>query len=203
MASRPRRAAGASTRRSTSFLRRGQTTPFPSLCAVLRGSRARARKVSALLRDKFPNRPPRYHSSAGRFTLVPSTRPPRERRSDSASLLVSRRACPRPPARRHSGAPPDAPPTLPRPDKLRRNSRRSGHLSVKDLRRRHRCSLPTRARCRRAGRKAGRRRRRRIPVVLLPTPSAQSCFLEAMSGLRRISFKFEFYGSRIIHFSDE
>jgi D-glycero-alpha-D-manno-heptose-7-phosphate kinase len=34
-------------------------------------------------------------------------------------------------------------------------------------------------------------------------PSAQSCFLEAMSGLRRISFKFEFYGSRIIHFSDE
>ena len=28
MASRPRRAAGASTRRSTSFLRRGQTTPF-------------------------------------------------------------------------------------------------------------------------------------------------------------------------------
>ena len=29
MASRPRRAAGASTRRSTSFLRRVQTTPFP------------------------------------------------------------------------------------------------------------------------------------------------------------------------------
>src|SRR5467141_2556752 len=29
MASRPRRAAGASTRRSISFLRRGQTTPFP------------------------------------------------------------------------------------------------------------------------------------------------------------------------------
>jgi D-glycero-alpha-D-manno-heptose-7-phosphate kinase len=35
-----------------------------------------------------------------------------------------------------------------------------------------------------------------------PTP-AQSCFLNAMSGLRLIPFSFEFNGSRIIHFSDE
>jgi D-glycero-alpha-D-manno-heptose-7-phosphate kinase len=34
-------------------------------------------------------------------------------------------------------------------------------------------------------------------------PPAQSCFLAAMSGLRQIPFRFEFSGSRIIHFSDE
>jgi D-glycero-alpha-D-manno-heptose-7-phosphate kinase len=34
-------------------------------------------------------------------------------------------------------------------------------------------------------------------------PSAQRCFLAAMSGLRQIPFCFEFSGSRIIHFSDE
>jgi D-glycero-alpha-D-manno-heptose-7-phosphate kinase len=34
-------------------------------------------------------------------------------------------------------------------------------------------------------------------------PSAQSCFLAAMSELRRIPFNFEFHGSRIIHYSDE
>jgi len=34
-------------------------------------------------------------------------------------------------------------------------------------------------------------------------PSAQRCFLAAMSGLRQIPFGFEFSGSRIIHFSDE
>jgi D-glycero-alpha-D-manno-heptose-7-phosphate kinase len=34
-------------------------------------------------------------------------------------------------------------------------------------------------------------------------PPAQSCFLAAMSGLRRVSFRFDFSGSRIIHFSDE
>jgi D-glycero-alpha-D-manno-heptose-7-phosphate kinase len=34
-------------------------------------------------------------------------------------------------------------------------------------------------------------------------PPAQSCFLAAMNGLRRIPFHFEFNGSRIIHFSDE
>jgi D-glycero-alpha-D-manno-heptose-7-phosphate kinase len=34
-------------------------------------------------------------------------------------------------------------------------------------------------------------------------PPVQSCFLRAMSGLRRVPFHFEFNGSRIIHFSDE
>jgi D-glycero-alpha-D-manno-heptose-7-phosphate kinase len=34
-------------------------------------------------------------------------------------------------------------------------------------------------------------------------PPAQSCFLAAMSGLRRIPFHFDFSGSRIIHVSDE
>jgi D-glycero-alpha-D-manno-heptose-7-phosphate kinase len=34
-------------------------------------------------------------------------------------------------------------------------------------------------------------------------PPAQSCFLAAMSGLRRIPFRFDFSGSRIIHVSDE
>lgn len=32
---------------------------------------------------------------------------------------------------------------------------------------------------------------------------SQSCFLKAMNGMRRVSFRFEFSGSRIIHFSDE
>jgi D-glycero-alpha-D-manno-heptose-7-phosphate kinase len=34
-------------------------------------------------------------------------------------------------------------------------------------------------------------------------PQAQSSFLAAMSGLRRVPFRFDFGGSRIIHFSDE
>jgi D-glycero-alpha-D-manno-heptose-7-phosphate kinase len=34
-------------------------------------------------------------------------------------------------------------------------------------------------------------------------PAAQRCFLAAMQGLRQIPFRFEFSGSRIIHFSDE
>lgn len=34
-------------------------------------------------------------------------------------------------------------------------------------------------------------------------PAAQKCFLAAMRGLRQIPFRFEFSGSRIIHFSDE
>jgi len=34
-------------------------------------------------------------------------------------------------------------------------------------------------------------------------PPAQRCFLAAMRGLRQIPFRFEFSGSRVIHFSDE
>lgn len=34
-------------------------------------------------------------------------------------------------------------------------------------------------------------------------PAAQPWFLEAMQGLRRVPFRFEFQGSRVIHFSEE
>jgi D-glycero-alpha-D-manno-heptose-7-phosphate kinase len=34
-------------------------------------------------------------------------------------------------------------------------------------------------------------------------PSAQSSFLAAMSGLRRVPLQFDFSGSRVIHIADE
>jgi D-glycero-alpha-D-manno-heptose-7-phosphate kinase len=40
-------------------------------------------------------------------------------------------------------------------------------------------------------------------VLFYCPASAQDCFLAAMSGLKQVPFRFEFSGSRIIHFSDE